>query len=1182
MIRFSPWTRYVAGLALTLALLARADALAKCNPSVDPDRTDIAEARAAVEGACHCDTATKHGDYVKCSTAVLKATLANQSCRGAAQRCAAQSTCGRSGYISCCRTDVHGKRKCSIKKNTAACKPPKGGTACAGNFKSCCDACADGDCTAGRCGDGLRENGEQCEPPGGTCTAGTKPGRCDAGCVCQPAVCGNNVQEPGEQCDDGNTASEDGCDASCQTERSAVPPDPVPGGQSLETDPDATPAIPLTASITSPVTSTMSLWVTSDTNPAPPGVQLIGKEVDISAPSATPDAPLVLVFQIDGSRIRSGETEQTIVVFRNGVAVPACLGDPGVAFPDPCVSLRELLPGGDVRLTVLSKAASVWQFGVQLCGNHLLDPGELCDPPGQQGQCGAGQVCTSSCQCAVPCDCCADNPLLLGFTTGLATGTCGTLQDNAGSPLMSLACGGLYFGGAGVGMPLPAPFPDQGQSLVKVACVPGTGTLAVTAAGSADTGSSRTCTKAGCSFGAPMPLPNPGSPATSVCLVNTISQDVTGQAACVGTASLNVPMKTTIYLTSDLLPDAGIQPCPLCKAGVCAGGPNDGNPCTPEDSASLGSAYPTSRDCPPPVGTLVGSLPGGYTLTTGTARATATDLPGQVNVFCGFCRNKITNQFKSPPVQCTADADCAGLGSFTSCGQHTAGAFTSTDVARTITVVGTPAACLAGGVSRAITLAGGTCMPPTYNSLVDSAADLPGPAALSLAGQIVLFNTTTTTSTTTTSTTTTTTSTTLPGGCACPGGAPSKLSLTMGIASGTCGRLDSDTTPNFFPLACGGLYFGGAGSAFPLPVTIPDMGQSLFLTSCTGSSLSVTAASAADTGSNRTCTKNGCLFGAPIASVNSSHSGGATSTCIVPTFNADAYGAFDCTTGAASNLSLPLGARLYLTGDLMLKRCSGGTAPGRGCNVNADCPGGTCVNDVGRCVNNGVACNSDSDCPASTCETGACVGGVNAGRGCISDAGCPASTCRTFIQSCPICNPTTGLCNGGPNDGLACSTGNSATGGAYPTSQDCPPSPLFDIGPIAFDLTVVTGTQSRTATNLPSQAAVFCGFCRNKITLAFRNPPFSCLSDADCVGGPGGTTSCGQHTGGAFTSIDLARTIVVTGSPAGSLTTGGIGHAIKLVATTCVPPTYTAIVDAAADLAGPGVITLTGQAQLLP
>ena len=59
-------------------------------------------------------------------------------------------------------------------------------------------------------------------------------------------------------------------------------------------------------------------------------------------------------------------------------------------------------------------------------------------------------------------------------------------------------------------------------------------------------------------------------------------------------------IKGEVFITGDLLKDAahpGIQPCPLCEAGVCQGGPNDGLSCTPGDSAE-NAAFPTDPPGP--------------------------------------------------------------------------------------------------------------------------------------------------------------------------------------------------------------------------------------------------------------------------------------------------------------------------------------------------------------------------------------------------------------------------------------------------------------------------------------------------------------------------------------------------------------------------------------------------------
>src|SRR5439155_8484504 len=101
---------------------------------------------------------------------------------------------------------------------------------------------------------------------------------------------------------------------------------------------------------------------------------------------------------------------------------------------------------------------------------------------------------------------------------------------------------------------------------------------------------------------------------------------------------------------------------------------------------------------------------------------------------------------------------------------------------------------------------------------------------------------------------------------------------------------------------------------------------------------------------------------------------------------------------------------------------------------------------------------------------------------------------------------------------------------------------------------------------LPDEAAVFCGFCRSKTLNPFArrcnglasgvacscsigtpcvacggNPclPVPCTSNADCST-LGAFNSCGQRTSGAFTSADVTRTIVETGTAGGALTTGGL------------------------------------------
>ncbi|TMB08652.1 MAG: hypothetical protein E6J71_28795 [Deltaproteobacteria bacterium] len=310
----------------------------------------------------------------------------------------------------------------------------------------------------------------------------------------------------------------------------------------------------------------------------------------------------------------------------------------------------------------------------------------------------------------------------------------------------------------------------------------------------------------------------------------------------------------------------------------------------------------------------------------------------------------------------------------------------------------------------------------------------------------------------------------------------------------------------------------------------------------------------------------------------------------------------------------------------MPMRCSGGSTPGANCTGGGGCGttvacagGGNCVNDTGRCRSPDPAdapCCSDADCPASgACETGSCEGGSSAGFGCITTDDCPGGSCKTFIQTCPICNATTNKCNAGINDGLACTPGDGAIDGDYPTSHDCPPSAASGLGALPIAFVLDSGTVTKTSVDLPGEANVFCGFCRKVASNAFARRcggsptgtvcggntgttgapcsaaapclPISCTSDPDCAGqtqtqGGGPFISCGQRTGGAFTSSGVARTIVETGSPSGPLTIGGPGAPSTLVSIFCIPLTFSSLVDSAADLPGPGAVAITGTAQALP
>ena len=142
-------------LALSLLFGTARWAAAGCDLTDPATATAVANARSAADTACGgCANATNHGQYVSCvaQQANGNASLPTE-CRGFVKRCAARSTCGKPGFITCCKTKSDGTTtKCSTKHDRAGdgtiCTDhaPPGGHACVGSHQSCCDACTSSGC----------------------------------------------------------------------------------------------------------------------------------------------------------------------------------------------------------------------------------------------------------------------------------------------------------------------------------------------------------------------------------------------------------------------------------------------------------------------------------------------------------------------------------------------------------------------------------------------------------------------------------------------------------------------------------------------------------------------------------------------------------------------------------------------------------------------------------------------------------------------------------------------------------------------------------------------------------------------------------------------------------------------------------------------------------------------------
>jgi hypothetical protein len=360
--------------------------------------------------------------------------------------------------------------------------------------------------------------------------------------------------------------------------------------------------------------------------------------------------------------------------------------------------------------------------------------------------------------------------MAVSFLNVDATGDCGDIITAGGAPTVNnLICSGLYTGGGDNSVPLPFAVPDNSFAISAItACTGQTGTLAGTT--STQTGSNRTCTGAGCLFGAPLAVPNTNTTPTSVCVINAASTNAAGTVVCnTGATQLSLPLSSSLYLTGDkIASQAGIQPCPTCRnpggGFVCTGGPNNSMACTPGTLIGPGTgdnAYPTSHDCPPDASDSIGSLPVAFLLDTGTVtwsgtvatNDTGSTASNQTRVFSGFCRDKalpggtgsfdagvaVGNQFQ----QCwengmAINGMCAeALNGAESCEQNAQGAFGPNGGAnRTIRAIGNAMSILGGPAGG--TLVSVFSIPPTFDATIDSAGNLPGPGAVSIVGTATL------------------------------------------------------------------------------------------------------------------------------------------------------------------------------------------------------------------------------------------------------------------------------------------------------------------------------------------------------------------------------------------------------------------------------------------------------------
>jgi hypothetical protein len=211
------------------------------------------------------------------------------------------------------------------------------------------------------------------------------------------------------------------------------------------------------------------------------------------------------------------------------------------------------------------------------------------------------------------------------------------------------------------------------------------------------------------------------------------------------------------------------------------------------------------------------------------------------------------------------------------------------------------------------------------------------------------FTTTTSTSTSTTSTTSTTV---FP-----PTG--TVLRFRTAPAGGVCGeaRAGGPGGSVLLNLTCGGLNIGGGDATVPEGPT-PAEADTFFNTSCAAGSCTVSARTAAQTGSNNNCSNTNCAFGPFLSIAN-----GGLSTCVRNTFASPATGTLDTVLGTFSG-GVPLTSTVTVTGNNAnpCPNCNGGTpgvansgtCDGTSTNSGALCMPVNVAGDTHDCLPNGV------------------------------------------------------------------------------------------------------------------------------------------------------------------------------------------------------------------------------------
>jgi hypothetical protein len=213
----------IVALALVALLSAPERAIAAACDATGADAAQVADARAAIAGACDCDAAADPRAWRTCVRGTLApfiGTTLSRACARLVERVEVRSTCGRPDQVVCCATTAAGKTRALLKRS-GQCPTPRGGSSCTSPSDFLADACVPGGCVAApTCGNLVVDAGEDCDPPNGlSCSASCQSCTTELGCVA-PSSCGNGTTEVGEACDPPNGTT---CSNTCTSCAAAAP-----------------------------------------------------------------------------------------------------------------------------------------------------------------------------------------------------------------------------------------------------------------------------------------------------------------------------------------------------------------------------------------------------------------------------------------------------------------------------------------------------------------------------------------------------------------------------------------------------------------------------------------------------------------------------------------------------------------------------------------------------------------------------------------------------------------------------------------------------------------------------------------------------------------------------------------------------------------------------------------------